>query len=179
MTLLYRTLRNAALALAVVLPVSAWAADEHLVVPKSLTVDSSLSVEQRQAAELAARRYDTFWNTGEEALAKAALAPNFVDMTPPPGRVQGPEGPLLASKGFRTAVPDLSCEVEQMIIAGDRVITHLHFRGHFTGHFDKLQGKGQTVDFIATDIYRIENGRIAANWHIEDNLTLMKQLGAL
>ncbi|MGP1667235.1 MAG: hypothetical protein ACTS5I_15300, partial [Rhodanobacter sp.] len=23
------------------------------------------------------------------------------------------------------------------------------------------------------------NGKIAANWHIEDNLTLMKQLGAL
>ncbi|MFW3298356.1 ester cyclase, partial [Enterobacter quasiroggenkampii] len=25
----------------------------------------------------------------------------------------------------------------------------------------------------------VRNGKIAANWHIEDNLTLMKQLGAL
>jgi len=29
---------------------------------------------------------------------------------------------------------------------------------------------------VATDIYRIANGRIADNWHIEDNLTLMQQL---
>jgi predicted ester cyclase len=179
MNRIQRLFQRTALGLSILLPLGAWASDEQLVKPGILTVDTRLSRAQLEASELAARRYDTFWNTGNEALAKAALAENFVDMTPPPGREQGPQGPLLASRGFRTAVPDLTCDVEQMIIAGDRVISHLHFRGHFTGHFDKLQGKGQTVDFIATDIYRIENGRIAANWHIEDNLTLMKQLGAL
>jgi predicted ester cyclase len=49
----------------------------------------------------------------------------------------------------------------------------------FTGTFGKLKGKGQKIDFIATDIYEISDGKIVANWHIEDNLTLMKQLGAL
>lgn len=56
---------------------------------------------------------------------------------------------------FRTAVPDLRCEVEQMIITGDRVVSHLHFRGSFTGTFGKLKGQGQKIDFIATDIYQI------------------------
>ncbi len=107
------------------------------------------------------------------------MADNFVDKTPPEGRKQGPEGALLASRAFRTAVPDLSCEVEQMIVAGDRVVSHLHFRGHFTGTFGKLKGKGQQVDFIATDIYQVRNNKIIANWHLEDNLTLMKQLGVL
>jgi predicted ester cyclase len=55
----------------------------------------------------------------------------------------------------------------------------LHFHGKFTGTFGKLKGKGQKIDFIATDIYEIADGKIVANWHIEDNLTLMKQLGAL
>ncbi|WP_049005985.1 ester cyclase, partial [Enterobacter cloacae] len=53
------------------------------------------------------------------------------------------------------------------------------FHGTFTGTFGKLKGKGQKIDFIATDIYEIDDGKIVANWHIEDNLTLMKQLGAL
>jgi len=52
-----------------------------------------------------------------------------------------------------------------------------HFRGHFTGRFKDARGKGEVIDFIATDIYRIANGRIAENWHLEDNLTLLLQLG--
>ncbi len=62
-------------------------------------------------------------------------------------------------------------------VAGERVVVHLRFRGHFTGRFGPVQGKGQAIDFIATDIYRIERGRIAENWHIEDNLTLLRELG--
>ncbi|MBS7456958.1 ester cyclase [Coralloluteibacterium stylophorae] len=150
-----------------------------LVQPEVVVADASLAPAQRAAMELAARRYGSFWDTGDEALALQALAPDFVDMTPPPGREQGPRGALLASRAFRAAVPDLRCEVEQMIVAGDRVVVHLHFRGHFTGSFQDIRGRGQAIDFVATDIYRIEDGRIAANWHIEDNLALMRQLGAL
>lgn len=151
----------------------------ELVKPHELIAESHLSSARVAALEIVARRYATFWNTGDEALAREALADNFVDKTPPEGRKQGPEGALLASRAFRTAVPDLRCEVEQMIVAGDRVVSHLHFRGHFTGTFGKLKGKGQQVDFIATDIYQIRNNKIIANWHLEDNLALMKQLGAL
>ena len=147
--------------------------------PKQLIVDNSLSQAQLKANEAAARKYATFWNTGNETLARDALAVNFIDKTPPEGRKQGPEGAILASRASRTAVPDLRCDVEQMIISGDRVVSHLHFHGTFTGTFGKLKGQGQKIDFIATDIYEVADGKIAANWHIEDNLTLMKQLGAL
>jgi predicted ester cyclase len=62
-------------------------------------------------------------------------------------------------------------------LAGDHVVAHLHFWGHFNGAFGQKQGAAQTVDFIATDILRVQDGRITDNWHIEDNLTLMQQLG--
>jgi predicted ester cyclase len=80
---------------------------------------------------------------------------------------------------MRAAIPDLRWEIELMIVAGDRVVTHLHFRGHVTGRFGQIQGQGQTINFIATDIYRIADGRVAENWHIEDNLTLQRQLGKI
>jgi hypothetical protein len=31
--------------------------------------------------------------------------------------------------------------------------------------------------FSATDLVKVENGRITDNWHIEDNLTLLHQMG--
>lgn len=150
---------------------------DSLVTPATLIVDHSLPKAQAAAQILAARRYDTFWTTGDEALARTALAPDFIDSTLPPGRPQGVDGPLAASKAFRGAVPDIHCDVDQMIVAGNRVVAHLHFSGHFTGTFKGVQGKGQTVDFTATDIYRVANGRIAENWHLEDNLTFLQQIG--
>jgi predicted ester cyclase len=151
--------------------------DSALVVPKKIITDQSLPKQTLDAQILAARRYDTFWNNGNEDLARTALAAAFVDNTLPHGRPQGLEGVLKASKAFRAAVPDLRCEVTQMLVVGDRVITHLHFTGRFTGSFAGKQGSGQAIDFIATDIYRIADGRIAEDWHLEDNLTFLQQAG--
>jgi predicted ester cyclase len=105
------------------------------------------------------------------------LADDFVDRTLPAGRAPGLEGALQASKNFRAAVPDLTSDVDDMIVAGDRASLHLHFKGHFTGKFKDIQGNGQVVDFQAFDLYRVKDGKIVENWHLEDNLTLLKQLG--
>jgi predicted ester cyclase len=152
---------------------------EQLIRPTALIADTNLSKSALESLTLAPRRYDTFWHTGDERLAKAALSPAFIDHTLPKGRTQGPEGPLMASKTFRSAVPDLTCEVEQMVVASDRVTAFLHFRGHFSGTFGGRPGQGQTVDFIAVDIYRVQNGLITDDWHLEDNLALMQQLGVV
>ena len=167
---------------AVALPAAVHAADS-LPLPKSVVIDRSIPASQREAMSLAARRYYAFWDTGDVVYANAALASDFVDRNLPAGRPQGPEGPVFASKNFRTAVPDLHVEIEEMLIVSDRVIGRLRFTGHFTGTFGSgaaaRQGDGRAIDFIATDIYRIANGRIAENWHLEDNLTLLQQLGAV
>ncbi|XXT15726.1 ester cyclase [Sorangium sp. So ce429] len=152
---------------------------EDLPAPRSMVVDASLPKAQADAEILAARRFYAFWSTGDASYLDAAIAPSFTDRTLPKGRPQGPAGPAFASKGFRAAVPDLTCEVEQLIVASDRVVAHLRFRGHFTGTFGDRKGAGQPVDFIATDILRVQEGRITDNWHIEDNLTLFQQLGVV
>ena len=108
-----------------------------------------------------------------------AIAPDFTDHTLPPGRPQGPAGPAAAAKAFLGAVPDLDVAVVQRLVVGDRVVSHLRFTGHFTGKFMGRSGKGQPIDFIATDILRVRGGRITDNWHLEDNLTFMRQVGLL
>jgi predicted ester cyclase len=153
--------------------------EDPLVEPVTVVVDRSLP--KRVVAEeiRAARRYATFWSSGKESLARSALAPDFMDRTLPDGRPQGIAGPIAASATVHAAIPDLRCDIEQLIVARDRVVVHLHFSGHFTGEFKGTPGRGQWVHFIATDIYRIVDGRIAENWHLEDNLALLEQLGVI
>lgn len=157
---------------------AAFALPAHAAAPLPTPHHAAVAPGAQSAASLlAARRYAAFWNTGDEAFAKAALADDFMDRTLPEGRPQGTAGPLAASKGFRAAVPDLTAEIDDIVITGDRVAVHLHFKGHFTGKFGDVTGTGQVVDFQAFDLYRVANGRIAENWHLEDNATLMRQLG--
>ncbi|MGW4597160.1 ester cyclase [Streptomyces sp. NPDC004457] len=149
-----------------------------LVRPTALTVDRSIG-EHRAALEVRlAQQLYTFWNTGEKKYLDASVSPDFVDNTLPPGRPQGPEGPLSASRNFRAAVPDLTCELADLLITGDKITARLVFRGHFTGTFDGVRGKGQEVDFNAIDIQHVGERRIVEDWHIEDNQTLLSQLGA-
>ncbi len=153
-------------------------AEETLPTPRSIT----LAAGQEQAAQpviLAARRYAAFWNTGEARYAEAALAQNFVDRTLPSGRPQGVNGVLQASKNFRAAIPDLRAEIEELLVVNDRAVVRYTFTGHFTGSFKDLKGDGRDISFRAVDIYRVQNGQISDNWHLEDNLSLMQQLGVV
>jgi predicted ester cyclase len=153
-------------------------AEENLPAPRSII----LAAGQEAAAQpviLAARRYAAFWNTGEARYAEAALARNFVDRTLPSGRPQGLDGVLEASKNIRAAIPDLRGEIEELLVAEDRAVVRYIFTGHFTGRFKDLKGDGREIRFRAVDIYRVQNGQISDNWHLEDNLSLMQQLGAV
>src|SRR5260370_10178002 len=105
---------------------------DKLPEPKTVTIEKSLSADQAQAAIHVARVFYAFWDTGDAKFARLALADNFTDHTLPKGRPQGVEGPIVASRNFRQAVPNLSCAIEQLIVAGDRGIAHFRFRGPFT-----------------------------------------------
>ncbi|RKT18973.1 putative ester cyclase [Streptomyces sp. 1114.5] len=148
-----------------------------LVQPKALTVDRSLGARRAaQEVHLAQQLY-TFWNTGQQRYLDAAISPAFRDNTLPPGRPQGPTGPVLASRTFRAAVPDLTCELSEALVTGDRITARLVFRGHFTGTFDGVRGSGQRIEFNAIDIQHVGTDRIVEDWHIEDNTALLSQLG--
>jgi len=142
-----------------------------------LVISGEIPAVQRKATVKAVRAFYEFWNTGNAALLAQAIAETFTDRTLPPGRPQGPEGPAFASRQFRAAVPDLQVTVDKMIVANNYVTVHMSFTGHFTGTFGRAEGKGQPIAFIATDLLKVENGRITDNWHIEDNLTLLQQMG--
>lgn len=138
--------------------------------------DAPVTDRTRHLVSIAQNLY-TFWDTGERVYLDRAVDDSFVDRTLPTGRPQGPSGPLVASAGFRTAIPDLSCELADLYITGDTFTARLIFRGHFTGAYGSTAGSGQTVEFGAIDIQHVGEERIVEDWHLEDNLTFMQQAG--
>lgn len=151
--------------------------DPDLVRPSALAVDGALPTDRARHVVRTAQLLYTFWNTGETRYLDAAVDPSFVDNTLPPGRPQGPTGPVVASAGFRAAVPDLTCELADLIVVADRFAARLRFRGTFTGTYNGITGAGQTIDFVAFDVHRVGDDRIVEDWHLEDNLTFLMQAG--
>ena len=128
--------------------------------------------------ELAATYYG-FWNNGSTALFDATVSAGYTDHTLPTGRQQGPSGLADAGAAFFAAFPDGRVKVLQQMLVGDRIVSHLRVTGTFTGSRKGMEGAGQAIDYLATDIMRVADGLIVENWHVEDHETLHRQLAAL
>lgn len=155
------------------------AAAYEMTRPEELIVAGDISKQRLAEMLKPVDAFYAFWVNASPTLLAKAIGPDFVDHTLPSGRPQGPAGPAGAAKGFLGAVPDLRVTVVQRLVVGDRVVSHLRFTGHFTGTFGGSRGDGRPVDFIATDILKVRDGRITDNWHLEDNLTFLQQIGAV
>ena len=91
----------------------------------------------------------------------------------------GFNGLLFAPKNFRTAVPDLTCTIEDLLVIDNKVTVRLHFNCHSIGPFGDHPESGNVVSFFAIDILHIRDGKIVEDWHLEDNLTFLQQIGVL
>lgn len=151
--------------------------DPDLVRPLALGVDGGLDRDRARHLVRVGQLLYTFWHTGDPAHLERAVDPSFVDNTLPPGRPQGVTGPATASATFRAAVPDLACELSDMLVVGDKIAVRLRFTGHFTGTLGTVSGDGQPIDFVAFDIQHVGRDRITEDWHLEDNLTFLQQAG--
>jgi len=57
--------------------------------------------------------------------------------------------------------------LKKLLVVHDRAVVRYSFTGHFTGSFKDLKGDGREISFRAVDIYRVQNGQISDNWHLE------------
>ena len=158
---------------------AAQAQNQALPQPESMTVDRSLSPAEAAQIIKTARLFYAFWDTGKAEYVSAAVDNDFRDNTLPAGRPQGPKGLLYASQAFRSAVPDLHCTIEDLLMSGDKVTARLLFTGTHKGEFMGHPASGKPVRFFAIDILRIRGGKIVEGWHLEDNLSLLEQLGVV
>jgi steroid delta-isomerase-like uncharacterized protein len=118
-------------------------------------------------------------NGGNLALIDELLAPNFVNHTPAPRLPSAREGIKQLLRMFRTAFPDGSMTIEDMIAEGEKVVTRKTYRGTHQGEFLSIPPTGRHVSLGLIDIMRIVDGKVVEHWNVGDDLGMLQQLGVI
>ena len=120
------------------------------------------------------------------AVVDELLADDFVDYSPLPGLPPTRDGVrkiLLLERGafagMHAAFPDLRVTIHEQIADDEKVVTRKTFSGTHGGPFLGVPATGNPISFDAIDILTIRGGLIREHRVVADQLTLMKQLGAL
>ena len=74
---------------------------------------------------------------------------------------------------------DYSMTIDDMIAEGDKVMVLCTRRGTNTGEFGNIPPTGKEVQISRFTLYRLENGKIAETWNMDDMLGQYQQLGVL
>jgi len=77
---------------------------------------------------------------------------------------------------FTTAFPDGYTTIEDMVAEGDRVVARTAFNGTHQGEMQGIPATGRTVSMPGIIIFRLDNGKIAEGWLVNDNLSMTRQL---
>ncbi len=79
---------------------------------------------------------------------------------------------------YKTAFPDMTVTVEDVIAEGDKVVTRVTLRGTHQGETEEFgPPTGRQFEGEGITISRIVNGKIVEDWDSYDNLSTLQQLG--
>ena len=122
------------------------------------------------------RFFEDVWNQGDVAHAGDFLAPGFVSHNTVDVTVLGPDEYGQSVITFRTAFPDLTTTIEDVIAEGDRVVVRGTDRSTHQGEFMGRPATGRPVTSTWIEIFRMVEGRVVEGWLEFDVKRLLDQL---
>ena len=124
------------------------------------------------------RMFDEIVNEGRLDVADELFAPDYVD--------HGPMGDLVGIEAFkqvvatwRSAVPDVHCEVENVIADGDRVAWLVRTTGTHTGDGLGFPATGRSFETVTSNLGTFRDGKAAEHWSEQGMFPMLVQLGVL
>src|SRR5438105_5220976 len=91
---------------------------------------------------------------------------------------RGRDAAIDFARGFKTAFPDMTVEIEQLVAEGEFVVSRVRGSGTHTGELMGMPPTGKKVDVRwVMNMVRIVNGKVAEEWEIFDQMDFMNQLG--
>ena len=97
-----------------------------------------------------------------------------------PGQPAGKDGVKFFVNTMRSAFPDIKVkEITPSLASGNLEACHVVLAGTHRGELTGIPASGRSVEFDCTDIIRVENGKVAEHWGTTDNMSLMRQIGAM
>jgi steroid delta-isomerase-like uncharacterized protein len=130
------------------------------------------------------RRYlEEAYNGRNPAVVHELLSDHFVrnSVAAPHKHAHANADDAARVEAWLAAFPDLHVAIEKLIAAEDTVVAWLVWRGTHDGPLPHWEAPatGRTMERESIVIYRVACGQIVENWIVQDNLTMLRQLGVV
>ena len=93
-----------------------------------------------------------------------------------PGECWGRDTSIKVVANFAQSIPDMTFDIKEVLVAGDRVIVRGEVSGTPAGELFGVPHGGKSFRIMAIDIQTIRDGRIARTFHMENWLSALGQL---
>jgi predicted ester cyclase len=144
--------------------------------PVSLDVPDEHPISADGMRALMTRFIDDVWNHGRLDTADEIFHPAATSPSAPQLPLGGAGVRLIASM-IRTAFPDLSISIDDMIVEYPFVVGRFCERGTQRGDLMGIAPTGRSVRFGEIGILRVANGQVVESWYDADMMGLIGQLG--
>jgi ketosteroid isomerase-like protein len=95
-----------------------------------------------------------------------------------PGECWGRETSIKVVSNFANTIPDMTFEIKEVLVAGDRIIVRGEVAGTPSGELFGVPHSGKSFRIMAVDIQTASDGRIVKTFHMENWLSAIGQLRA-
>ncbi len=80
--------------------------------------------------------------------------------------------------GFGQLIPDLSWSIQELLVAGDRVVVRSEAAGTPASDFMGVPRSGRSFRIMTIDVHIVADGRLATAHHAEDWAAAIRQLSS-
>jgi steroid delta-isomerase-like uncharacterized protein len=129
---------------------------------KAMTTAANKAVVRRYLEEII--------NRGDFALAEEILAPDYVNHTAGGGIGTGREGFVRGLRAMKTAFPDWTVTIEELVAEGDIVVDRFAIDATHTGSVNGIPPSGRHIATLGMHMWRLEGGKLAEGWYVTDAL---------
>jgi len=133
----------------------------------------------KESKALATRIVEEIRNEGNLELADEIIAPEYADKVAGDGSPVGPDGFKKAVSGIKSAFPDFSIAIDDMISEDDKVALLWTFKGTHQGELMGIAPTDKKVEFDGVYLYKFKDGKLVERTGKRDMFSLMKQLGVI
>jgi ketosteroid isomerase-like protein len=146
--------------------------------PRTAVTGEKGSIAMSDVEATLRRMFDEIINQGRLEAADEYFAEDFVDHGPM-GELRGREAFKQMVARWREAVPDVHCDVYNVVADGDRCAWLVRTTGTHTGNGLGFPATGKRFETVSANIGRFRDGRAAEHWSEQGLFPLLVQIGVL
>jgi predicted ester cyclase len=133
-----------------------------------------------EAKEVVRRWNDEGWSGGKYDLAHEIISPEMTVHGAGGQQIgMGPDALIDLIRTWRTAFPDGSMTIDDLIVEGDLVGIRNTWRGTQQAEFYGIPPSGNTVTVTSVGLDRVRDGKVVEGWGELDMVGMMQALGAM